>query len=65
MITYDVYEIEAIGLPKAQEFLLRVNAYDDNLQNVTITLNIESYEFLKWFDKDTMARIKQNLIDTL
>jgi hypothetical protein len=64
MKNYQVYKIEAIGFAddKLQVFF---TGFDDNFEKNKVQINFEPYEFLRWFDKDTMAHIKQTLIDSL
>lgn len=58
----EVTEIVSIHSGEEGMFSVKIKFYDNGTEEKEMLMEFNSYEFLNWFDKNTLGSIKKKLI---
>lgn len=58
----EVTEIVSIHTGEEGMFSVKIKFYDNGTEEKEMLMEFNSYEFLNWFDKNTLGSIKKKLI---
>ncbi len=58
----EVSEIVSIHSGEEGMFSVKIKFYDNDMEEKEVLMEFNSYEFLNWFDKNTLGSIKKKLI---
>lgn len=58
----EVTEIVSIHTGEDGMFSVKIKFYDNGTEEKEMLMEFNSYEFLNWFDKNTLGSIKKKLI---